>query len=125
MPVPGVVAADLVVVQAGLVLGGLEAFLDRPPGPGHGDQLGQGGAGRGVAGEERQLPAGDRAADQQLTGGAGGGDQRPVIEPGSLGAVAAGQLLPPGGAAPGAARSSARRGPAAVAAVKLFGTAST
>ena len=31
VPVPGVVAADLVVVQAGLVLGGLEAFLDRPP----------------------------------------------------------------------------------------------
>jgi hypothetical protein len=28
VPVPGVVAADLVVVQAGLVLGGLEAFLD-------------------------------------------------------------------------------------------------
>jgi len=28
VPVPGVVAADLVVVQAGLVLAGLEAFLD-------------------------------------------------------------------------------------------------
>jgi hypothetical protein len=55
LPVPGVVAADLIVVQAGLVLGGLEAFLDRPPGAGHGDQLGQGGAGRGVTGEVRQL----------------------------------------------------------------------
>ena len=28
MPVPGVVAADLVLVEAGLVLGGLEALLD-------------------------------------------------------------------------------------------------
>jgi hypothetical protein len=42
VPVPGVIAADLVVVQAGLVLGGLEAFLDCPPGAGHPDQFGEG-----------------------------------------------------------------------------------
>ena len=30
VPVPGVIAADLVVVQADLVLGGLEALLDLP-----------------------------------------------------------------------------------------------
>ena len=41
MTVPGVVSADLVVVQAGLVLGCLEALLDRPPGPSRGDQLRQ------------------------------------------------------------------------------------
>jgi hypothetical protein len=57
VPVPGVVAADLVVIQADLVLGRLEAFLDRPPGAGHPDQLGQGGARGCMAGEERQLAA--------------------------------------------------------------------
>ena len=31
VPVPGVVAADLVLVEAGFGLGGLEAFLNRPP----------------------------------------------------------------------------------------------
>ena len=35
VPVAGVVLANLVVTEAGLVLGGLEAFLDRPTGPGH------------------------------------------------------------------------------------------
>lgn len=39
VPVPGVVFADLVVVEASLVLGGLEAFLDRPPDTGRGDGL--------------------------------------------------------------------------------------
>jgi hypothetical protein len=36
--VPGVIAADLVVVQAGLVLRALEALLDGPAGPGDADQ---------------------------------------------------------------------------------------
>jgi hypothetical protein len=31
VPVPGGVLADLVVVQGGLVLSGLETFLNRPP----------------------------------------------------------------------------------------------
>src|SRR6266700_3263041 len=31
VPVPGAVAADLVVIKAGLVLGGLDAGLNRPP----------------------------------------------------------------------------------------------
>jgi hypothetical protein len=38
---PGAVAADLVVVQAGLVLGLGEAVHYRPLGPGDRDQLGQ------------------------------------------------------------------------------------
>jgi hypothetical protein len=80
----------------------LAALLNRPPGPGHPDQLGEGGPGRGVAGEERQLAltlgvGGQGTADQQVTVRAGGGDQRPVIEPRSLSARAAGDLLPPGG----------------------------
>jgi hypothetical protein len=39
VPVPGDVLADLIVIEGGLVLGGLEALLDRPPGPGDPDQL--------------------------------------------------------------------------------------
>jgi hypothetical protein len=48
--VPGSPAADLVVVEPGFVLGGLEAFLDSPAGPGDPDQLAQrGGGGTGAA----------------------------------------------------------------------------
>lgn len=46
MPAPAGVAADLVVIASGLALRGLEALLDRPPGPGDGDQLGQRDPGR-------------------------------------------------------------------------------
>ena len=56
VPVPGVVAADLVVVQAGLVLGGLEAFLDRPPRAGYPHQLSKRGASRGVAVKNASFP---------------------------------------------------------------------
>jgi hypothetical protein len=68
--VPGSVAADLVVVQAGFVLRGLEALLDRPPGGGDADQLRcRRGRGAGAA-VERQLSVLARgrvelAADQQ------------------------------------------------------------
>jgi len=47
--VPGPVAADLVVVQTGLVLGLLEAFLDVPARPGGPGQVEQGGAAGAVA----------------------------------------------------------------------------
>ena len=49
VPVPGVVAADLVLVEPDLVLRGLEALLDRPPGAGDPDQVVVGGAGRAGA----------------------------------------------------------------------------
>jgi hypothetical protein len=39
---PGGPAADLVLVQAGQGLGGLEGFLDAPAGAGDADQFGQG-----------------------------------------------------------------------------------
>lgn len=65
MPVPGRVLAYLVVVQAGLVLGGLEAFFDRPAGPGRADDLGR----RRVRGRVHQVvgafAVGEAAADQQ------------------------------------------------------------
>jgi hypothetical protein len=64
VPVPGVGRRTLVVVQAGLVLGGLEAFLDRPPRAGHPHKFSDGDAGRGAAGEEREFAAGARAAYQ-------------------------------------------------------------
>lgn len=37
--VPGVVPADLVLVQADLALGGLEGLLDGPAGPGDADEF--------------------------------------------------------------------------------------
>ena len=104
--VPGVVAADLVVVEAGLVLGGLEALLDGPAGPGDADQLLVGGAGRGAAQVVGQFQLalgvrGQRAADQQVPGPAGRlgavfgqGRGRPVVDPGAFGAVSAAAALP-------------------------------
>src|SRR5512144_3133412 len=50
VPVPAVVAAHLVLVEPGLPLGGLEAFLDGPPGAGDPGQLAQRGTGGAVAG---------------------------------------------------------------------------
>lgn len=44
MPLPGMVFADRVVVEAAFVLRGLEALLDRPPAAGHGQEGVQGGA---------------------------------------------------------------------------------
>ena len=106
VPVPGAVLADLVVIEPGLVLSLGEAVLHRPPGAGHGDQLGHGGAGRGEAAEERQLQPALLArvqgpADKQLMARGGSADQRPVIQPGPLGPVGAGQPLPPARRAPG------------------------
>lgn len=49
VPVPGDVAADLVLVQANLTLDGLEAFLDGPPAASYPDQLLVVGVGGAVA----------------------------------------------------------------------------
>ena len=65
VPVPGVVAADLVVVQADLALGGVEGILDRPAGPGDRDQVGQRALGRTKAQVMGQFAVGEAAADQQ------------------------------------------------------------
>ena len=76
VPVPGVVAADLAVVEPGLVLGCLEALFDGPPVSGYPDQFLVGRVGRGaeqVVGEFQLIlgVAGQRPADQQLPGPAG------------------------------------------------------
>jgi hypothetical protein len=91
VPIPAIPATNLVVVQADLVLGGLEAFLDRPADPRHPDQLGQAGTGRAETGVEGQLSIRQPPAHQQPepTARPAGSDQRdpgPVIDPGPLGA---------------------------------------
>ena len=53
------------MIEAELVLGGLEAVLDRPAMPFDLDQHGDPGPGRAPGREEGKLTIGDRAADQQ------------------------------------------------------------
>src|SRR5271170_2638295 len=55
-PVPGGPAADLVLVQPGDALAGLEVFLDGPAEPGDADQGGQRDRVRSVAAVEGQFP---------------------------------------------------------------------
>ena len=65
VPIPGQMLADLVVVQADLVLGGLEALLDAPSGSGGPHELGQGNRAGGPAAIERQVRGvADRPAGQ-------------------------------------------------------------
>lgn len=54
--VPARIAADLVVVQAALLFGGLEALLHRPAAAGDADQLIQGGVGGTVGDVVGALP---------------------------------------------------------------------
>jgi hypothetical protein len=64
--VPGVPEADLIVVEADLVLAGLEALLDGPADTDDGDQVVDGGAGLGVADEVGELGGvAEGAADEQ------------------------------------------------------------
>jgi transposase len=102
VPIPGVPAADLVVVQANLVLGGLEALLDRPADPGHPDQLGQRGPRRAKAGVEGQLPVRQPPPRQQPEPAArpawsGQRDPGPVVDPRALGAIPGAEAPPPTG----------------------------
>lgn len=64
--VPPGVLADLVLVESGLALGGLEGLLNGPPGPGDPGQLGQAHLGWGEAEVVGELGGVvDRAAGQQ------------------------------------------------------------
>jgi hypothetical protein len=95
VPVPGRVEPDLVVIHARLVLGGLEAFLHRPPCPGDLHQAVRRDRAWGVAQVERQFRwAGDALADEQGDLRPAGGYQCPVIVSGALGALAAAEPLP-------------------------------
>ncbi len=107
VPVPAHVAADFVLVQAALVLRGLEALLDRPACPGDPHQLLNGGLQGGVsevvgdfvgladaaAGQSPPHPVGDIALVVEL----GDGRQphgRPVVDARALRAVTARDPLP-------------------------------
>src|SRR2546430_17556520 len=88
MRVPGVVAADLVLVEANLVLRGLERFLDRPPGAGHTDQFPQPGASGtetqvvGDLGRVADAAAGQHPAPPALRGRTGPRQPRPLASAG-------------------------------------------
>jgi hypothetical protein len=77
--IPGVVAANLVLVQTHLALGGLEGLLDRPAGTGHPDQLAQ----RGAFGAVTQV------VGQIVRVGQAAPDQQPVAAASSRGRIAA------------------------------------
>src|SRR5215831_5927609 len=92
VPVPGMPEADLVVVEADLVLGRLEALLDRPANADDGDQHVQRSVGLGVADEVGELGGvGEGATYEEPVSGAGGVGERPVIEARALGALPAGE----------------------------------
>src|SRR5215208_672940 len=57
MPIPAWPAADLIVVQADLAFGALEALLDRPADPGHADQPDQGRASRAKQVQKASTPS--------------------------------------------------------------------
>ncbi len=98
--VPAVVAADLVVVQAALLLRCLEALLNRPPGTGDADQLVQGGLGRAVGDVVRDLvrptdaAAGDHVVPSVLAVPGTDLDPGPVVDARAVGPIAAGTALP-------------------------------
>src|SRR5690606_31392451 len=105
--VPGVVAADLVVVESDLGLRGLEAVLDGPAGAGDPDEgvvAGAGGCEAHVVGDlEFTLAVGGQrpACEQPAAPTRGGGPlvdrqrgHRPVEHPRPFRAVAAAQTLP-------------------------------
>lgn len=95
--VPGVPAADLMLVQAGQSLAGLEVVLHRPPPAGDPGECGEGDVAGCVAAVEGQFPGPAAAADQQpaVPGPAGvDADECPVAGPVALGAPAGGIPLP-------------------------------
>src|SRR3954454_10319018 len=101
VPVPDAPAAGLVVIEPELVLGGLEAVLDRPAASLGLDQRRYLGPGRAPGREEGELAAGGGTADQEapcpkageavpVLGGLEVGQLEvgPVVEPRPLGPVA-------------------------------------
>lgn len=108
VPEPRAPLADLVLVQPDLALGHLERFLDHPPLSGGGGQIGEGGAGQGMAqelGDLRDDFAGPPADLPRWSGGSAGGDPArprwsgpdvgPVVLARVLGAVGARTSLEP------------------------------
>ena len=97
-PVPGGPAADLVLVQAGQALAGLEVLLDGPAQPGDLDQRGQGDRLRARSSGRRPVPrccgCGGSAASGIPGAVSADGDPGPVVLALALGAFAGGQPLP-------------------------------
>ena len=98
--VPAGPGADLVLVEADLALGRLEAGLDRPARAGDLDEVGECGAVDGVGQVEGEVVGrGDAAPDQETLLPA---ERRvlavrpigPVVEPGPLGAVTGAEAMP-------------------------------
>jgi hypothetical protein len=97
--VPGVVAAGLVVVQAGFAFGLLKAALDRTASTRDRDELGQGGGLGPVADVVGERTVVQAAAGQQSVSDAGFAqradvDRGPVVDSRSFRAVARAQPLP-------------------------------
>src|SRR5262245_9802487 len=91
-PVPWPPAADLVVVEASVALGGLERFLDRPAAARDAHQGGQRNRTWRPAQVKRQLAGGAVAADQQPPAGPSlQASPRPVVVTGPFRPRARGQ----------------------------------
>jgi hypothetical protein len=92
-PVPGGPAADLVLVESGQALAGLEVFLDGSAAPGGLHQGGQRNRLRCVAAVEGKFPGVPVAADQQAAASGTAvvdGDPGPVVVAVAFGAFAGG-----------------------------------
>src|SRR5664279_3221325 len=94
--VPGVVFPDLVFVESDFVLRGAEAFFDGPAGTGPVHEFDESGVIRIVTMVESQLTVVDGSSDHVFVVSVGGGYQRPVVDPESFAANAAGPALPRG-----------------------------
>ena len=92
--VPGVVFADLVLVESDLVLAGAEAFFDRPSSTGDIDEFTESGAPGVVAVVVGEFTGFHRLADHVLMVGVGGLYERPVVDPESLCSDATCSALP-------------------------------
>lgn len=98
--VPAGVAADLVVVQAAFLLGGLEAFLHGPAAAGDADQVVECGVCRTVGNVVGDLlgpadtAAGDHPVPAVFAVPGPDLDPGPVIDAWSVGTVAAGAAFP-------------------------------
>jgi len=94
--IPGVVFADLVLVEPDLVLSGAETFLDGPAGAGYVHEFTESGMTRVVTMVVGKFTVVDRFADHVLVVGFRGMTQRPVVYPEAFGSDTAGPALPEG-----------------------------
>src|SRR5450755_2874493 len=99
MPVPAVVATDLVVVEADFALAGLEGLLDCPAAAGDVDEVAEAGGGRPVAEVVGEISRVGQVAPHQQPVPVAGGLQRPdrltrpVVDPRALGPGTGGDTL--------------------------------